>query len=111
MSNDNQLNEQMQEAQAVAAEMMGEQVPPMPARKPKLVIHIEIDNNDLESAKMEFEGTALDAVEALYVAGQYSSNMIKPIIGAAAMLISDDPSLRKVLEDVIAYYSADEQHG
>lgn len=105
MSKKKQLNEQMQEAQAATAEMMGEQVPPMPERKPKLVIHIEIDNNDLDNAVMEFEGAAIDAVEALYVGGMYNRKLVKPIIGAAAMLISEDPSLRKVLEDVIAYHS------
>ena len=108
MSNENQLNEQMQEAHAAAAEMMGGQVPPMPAQKPKLVIRIEIDNNDLDNAVMEFEGTAIDAVEALYVVGKYNDTMVKPLIGAAAMLIADDPSLRKVMEDVISYYSAAE---
>lgn len=105
MSNENQLNEQMQEAQAAAAEMMGGQVPPMPAQKPKLVIRIEIDNNDLDNAVMEFDGAAIDVVEALYVAGMYNRKLVKPIIGAAAMLISEDPSLRKVLDDVIAYHS------
>lgn len=105
MSNDNQLNEQMQEAQAAVSYMMGDMIPPMPQRKPKLVIRIEIDNNDLDNAVMEFEGAAIDAVEALYVGGMYNRKLVKPIIGAAAMLISEDPSLRKVLDDVIVYHS------
>ena len=106
MSNDNQLNEQMQEAQASVSYMMGDMVPPVHARKPKLVIAIEIDDNDLDSARIVFEGTAIDAVEALYVGGKYDGKLVKPIIGAAAMFISEDPSLRKVLDDVIAYHSS-----
>lgn len=98
--------EQAREATEAVSEMMGEQVPPMPERKPKLVIAIEIDDRDIDSARIVFEGTAIDAVEALYVGGKYDGKLVKPIIGAAAMFISEDPSLRKVLEDVIAYHSS-----
>lgn len=111
MSNDNQLNEQMHEAQDATVEMMGEQVPPMPQRKPKLVIRIEIDNNDLDNAVMELEGTAIDAVEALYVAGKYNESMIKPIIGAAAMLVADDPVLQQKFDELKAYFSKTPHHG
>lgn len=111
MSNDNQLNEQMQEAQAATAEKMGEQVLPMPQRKPKLIIHIEINNNALVSAVMEFEGNIVDAVEALYVAAKYNESMIKPIIGAAAMLVADDPVLQQKFKELKVYFSNTPQHG
>lgn len=111
MSKKKQLNEQMQEAHAATAEMMGEQVPPMPERKQKLVIHIEIDNNDLDNTVMVFEGNIVDAVEALYIAGKYNESMIKPIIGAAAMLVADDVILQQKFYELKTYFSKTPQHG
>lgn len=84
---------------------------PTPERKPKLVIHIEIDNNDLDSAVMQFDGTVIDAVEALYMAGKYNESMIKPIVGAAAMLVSDDESLQQKFDELKVYFSNTPQHG
>lgn len=86
-------------------------LPPMPERKPKLVIHIEIDNNDLDNAVMQFDGTVIDAVEALYAAGKYNESMIKPIVGAAAMLVADDESLQQKFDELKVYFSNTPQHG
>lgn len=84
---------------------------PTPERKPKLVIHIEIDYNDLDNAVMQFDGTVIDAVEALYMAGKYNESMIKPIVGAAAMLVSDDESLQQKFDELKVYFANTPQHG
>lgn len=84
---------------------------PPPERKPKLVIHVEIDNNDLDSAVMQFEGNVIDAIEALYMAGKYNESMIKPIVGAAAMLVSDDESLQQKFDELKVYFANTPQHG
>ncbi len=85
-------------------------IPLMPERKPKLVIHIEIGNNDLDNAVMQFDGSVTDAIEALFVAGKSNDPMLRAIIGAAAMLMSSDPSLRKMLEDCVYFFSTPLDH-
>ncbi len=106
--NDDYIPEQVIKAHKVVREMMG--VPSLPAKRPKLVIHIEIDNNDIDSAILDFDGHAIDAIEGLFVAGMYCESLIRPIIAASAMLIGDNAELQKCFDKTKEYFLSTQSH-
>lgn len=111
MSNENQLNEQMHEAQAAVSYMMGDMLPPMPQPRQRVGIYIDIDNDNVENSDANCTGSVSDLSAALMMAVSINDKLLMPVIIAAAALTADKPELRKKYDDLVVYFSKTPQHG
>lgn len=86
-------------------------LPPMPQPTKRVIIHIDIDNDNLDLSAMHCEGSATELIEALLVGAKFESRLRMPMVAAVAALVADDHIMRKKFNDMCEYFSNTPQHG
>ena len=70
-----------------------------------VLLHIEVNQEDIDNAILKAEGRVVDMVEALFAAAKMNINIAKCVMAAAAMLASDNAGYATLYGELLVYFT------